>query len=94
MYTQPEARFTFTVPRVRRINEGCRKGAKFAEYTAFSGINGEISSLLSMALCHYGRFRGGSFQPLTHLSGKAVVSTQLPENTQANEKRSATNGAF
>ena len=26
----------------------------------------------------YVRFRGGSFQPLTHLSGKAVASCQLP----------------
>jgi len=46
----------------------CRKGAKFAAHTAFSAILGEISCLFSLALEFFTRFRGGSFQPLTHLS--------------------------
>ena len=47
----------------------CRKSAKFAAHTAFSAILGEISCLFSLALEFFTRFRGGSFQPLTHLSG-------------------------
>jgi hypothetical protein len=47
---------------------GCRKGAKFAEYTAFSSIIANVSCLFSLALEFSTRFRGGSFQPLTHLS--------------------------
>jgi hypothetical protein len=50
----------------------CRKGAKFAAHTAFSAILGEISSLFSLALEFFTRFRGGSFQPLTHLSGRQL----------------------
>jgi hypothetical protein len=46
----------------------CRKGAKFAAHAAFSAILGEISCLFSLALEFFTRFRGGSFQPLTHLS--------------------------
>jgi hypothetical protein len=53
----------------------CRKGAKFAAHTAFSAILGEISCLFSLALEFFTRFRGGSFQPLTHLSGRTVAST-------------------
>jgi len=52
----------------------CRKGAKFAVHTAFSAIIGEISCLFSLALEFFTRFRGGSFQPLTHLS----ASKHLP----------------
>jgi hypothetical protein len=54
----------------------CRKGAKFAAHTAFSAILGEVSCLFSLALVFFTRFRGGSFQPLTHLSAsdKAVSS--------------------
>jgi Kef-type K+ transport system membrane component KefB len=51
----------------------CRKGAKFAAPTAFSAILGEISCLFSLALECFTRFRGGSFQPLTHLSGNEVL---------------------
>jgi hypothetical protein len=57
----------------------CRKGAKFAARTAFWAILGEISCLFSLALEFFTRFRGGSLQPLTHLSGKqqlAAVSLQ------------------
>jgi len=43
-------------------------GAKFAAPTAFSAIVGEISSLFSLALEFFTRFRGGSFQPITQLS--------------------------
>ena len=50
----------------------CRKGAKFAAHTAFSAILGEISCLFSLALEFFTRFRGGSFRPLTHLSGKQL----------------------
>ncbi len=50
----------------------CRKGAKFAAHTAFSAILGKISCLFSLALEFFTRFRGGSFQPLTHLSGKQL----------------------
>ena len=46
----------------------CRKGAKFAAHTAFSAILRKISCLFSLALEFFTRFRGGSFQPLTHLS--------------------------
>jgi hypothetical protein len=52
----------------------CRKGAKFAARTAFSVILGEISCLFSLALEFFTRFRGGSFQPLTHLSGKQLAA--------------------
>jgi hypothetical protein len=60
----------------------CRKGAKFAAHTVFSVILGEISCLFSLALEFFTRFRGGSFQPLTHLSGKqlSVAGRQLPVN--------------
>ena len=50
------------------FQEKCRKGAKFAADTAFSAILGKISCLFSLALEFFTRFRGGSFQPLTHLS--------------------------
>ena len=42
----------------------------------FRLILGEISCLFLLALEFFTRFRGGSFQPLTHLSGKqrSVVS--------------------
>ena len=53
----------------------CRKGAKFAAHTAFSAILGEISCLFSLALEFFTRFRGGSFQPLTHLSGKQSLDS-------------------
>src|ERR1019366_7438056 len=59
----------------------CRKGAKFAAHTALSAILGEISCLFSLALEFFTRFRGGSFHPLTHLSGKqlsAVSKKQVP----------------
>jgi hypothetical protein len=52
----------------------CRKGAKFAAHTAFSAILGEISCLFSLALEFFTRFRGGSFQPLTHLSALQQLS--------------------
>jgi hypothetical protein len=54
--------------RKNDIQKKCRKGAKFAARTAFSAILGEISCLFSLALEFFTRFRGGSFQPLTHLS--------------------------
>jgi hypothetical protein len=54
----------------------CRKGAKFAAHTVFSAILGEISCLFLLALEVFTRFRGGSFQPLTHLSGEQAVSDQ------------------
>jgi hypothetical protein len=62
------------------FHEECRKGAKFAARAAFWAILGEISCLFSLALEFFTRFRGGSFQPLTHLSGKqlSVVSLQSP----------------
>ena len=50
------------------FQQKCRKGAKFAAHTAFWAILGEISCLFSLALEFFTRFRGGSFQPLTHLS--------------------------
>ena len=53
----------------------CRKGAKFAAHTTFSAILGEISCLFSLALEFFTRFRGGSFQPLTHLSGKQSLDS-------------------
>jgi hypothetical protein len=63
------------------FQERCRKGAKFAAHTAFWAILGEISCLFSLALEFFTRFRGGSFQPLTHLSAsKPVVSCQLKQN--------------
>jgi hypothetical protein len=37
----------------------CRKGTKFAAYTAFSAILGEISCLFWLALEFFTRFRGG-----------------------------------
>jgi hypothetical protein len=37
-------------------------------HTAFSAIIGEVSCLFSLALEFSTRFRGRSFQPLTHLS--------------------------
>jgi hypothetical protein len=52
------------------FQEKCRKGAKLAARTAFWAILGEISCLFLLALEFFTRFRGGSFQPLTHLSGK------------------------
>jgi len=58
------------------FQEKCRKGAKFAAHTAFSAKLGEISCLFSLALEFLTRFRGGSFQPLTHLSGTTAVSSQ------------------
>jgi hypothetical protein len=62
----------------------CRKGAKFAAHTAFSAILGEISCLFSLALEFFTRFRGGSFQPLTHLSAtKTAVSFQALSCQQA-----------
>jgi len=51
------------------FQEKCTKGAKFAAQAAFSAILGEISCLFSLVLEFFTRFRGGSFQPLTHLSG-------------------------
>jgi hypothetical protein len=56
----------------------CRKGAKFAAHAAFPAVLGKVRCLLSLALEFSARFRGGSFQPLTHLSGKlwAVDSSQ------------------
>ena len=68
----------------------CRKGAKFAAHTAFWAILGEISCLFSLALEFFTRFRGGSFQPLTHLSGKqllAVSKKQIPRYAR-NDRRS------
>jgi hypothetical protein len=56
------------------FQEKCRKSAKFAAHTAFWAILGEISCLFSLALEFFTRFRGGSFQPLTHLSGETSVS--------------------
>ena len=58
------------------FQEKCRKGAKFAAHTAFSAMLGEISCLFSLALESFTRFRGGSFQPLTQLSGTTAVSSQ------------------
>src|SRR5260370_16159897 len=58
------------------FQEKCKKGAKFAAHTVFSAILGEISCLFSLALEFSTRFRGGSFQPLTHLSGITAVSSQ------------------
>src|SRR6266446_9358298 len=57
------------------FQEKCRKGAKFAAHTAFPAILGEISCLFSLALEFFTRFRGGSFQPLTHLSGKQSLDS-------------------
>jgi len=57
------------------FQEKCRKGAKFAAHTAFSAILGEISCLFSLALEFFTRFRGGSFQPLTHLS--AITANEV-----------------
>jgi hypothetical protein len=54
------------------FQKGCRKGAKFAACTAFWAIIGDVSCLFSLALEFSTRFRGGSFQPLTHLSGKQL----------------------
>jgi hypothetical protein len=51
----------------------CRKGAKFAAHAAFWAILSEISCLFSLALEFFTRFRGGSFQPLTHLSGRQLL---------------------
>jgi hypothetical protein len=63
----------------------CRKGAKFAAHTAFSAILGEISCLFSLALEVFTRFRGGSFQPLTHLSGTTALRPQ--RKATANDQR-------
>src|SRR5260370_9873457 len=65
------------------FQEKCRKGAKFAAHTVFSPILGEISCLFSLALEFFTRFRGGSFQPLTHLSENqlSVASCQGPVRT-------------
>jgi hypothetical protein len=75
------------------FQEKCRKGAKVAAQTAFWAILDEISCLFSLALEFFTRFRGGSFQPLTHLSGKQlpVASVQLP--VEAN-RLVAANGGF
>src|SRR5258708_35164762 len=67
----------------------CRKGAKFAAHTAFSVILGEISCLFSLALEFFTRFRGGSFQPLTHLSGN---SCQL--SAVSSQRKATANGGF
>jgi hypothetical protein len=59
------------------FQEKCRKGAKFAAHTVFSAILGEISCLFLLALEFFTRFRGGSFQPLTHLSAPDSASGVL-----------------
>ena len=65
------------------FQQKCRKGAKFAAHTAFSAILGEISCLFSLALEFFTRFRGGSFQPLTHLS--APDKTQIVGSFATND---------
>ena len=50
------------------FQKGCSEGAKFAACTAFWAIIVNVSCLFSLALDISIRFRGGSFQPLTHLS--------------------------
>jgi hypothetical protein len=61
------------------FQEKCRKGAKSAAHTVFSAILGEISCLFLLALEFFTRFRGGSFQPLTHLSGSCQPSAISPQ---------------
>jgi len=80
-FQKPQARMgpSFDEPESKKDFQGrCRKGAKFAAHAAFSAILGEISCLFSLALEFFTRFRGGSFQPLTHLSAtNQVMNRQL-----------------
>jgi hypothetical protein len=78
--SQTEEPCTFEETEIENdFQKKCRKGAKFAAHTAFSAILGEISCLFSLALECFTRFRGGSLQPLTHLSGEqlSAISRQL-----------------
>src|SRR5258708_15623662 len=88
--SQTEERSTFEETEIENdFQKECRKGAKFAAHTAFSVILGEISCLFSLALEFFTRFRGGSFQPLTHLSGN---SCQL--SAVSSQRKATANGGF
>jgi len=71
--------------------EKCRKGAKFAAHTAFWAILGEISCLFSLALEFFTRFRGGSFQPLTHLSASEQQLVYAPYSLKKQVPRCSRN---
>src|SRR5258708_34869910 len=88
--SQTEERSTFEETEIENdFQKECRKGAKFAAHTAFSVILGEISCLFSLALEFFTRFRGGSFQPLTHLSGNSCQLSAI-----SSQRKATANGGF
>jgi len=70
---------------LKKVQEGCKIRGTYG----ISAILGEISCLFSLALEVFTRFRGGSFQPLTHLSGATPLSSQA---SALSEKQLLTTG--